>query len=169
VVIAAVQRVRRQRGRVTAGDDRLETDVYAIKRLLYRLGHAERSGRFAISLDQLVASCARVMPCGPVPPRGGEDRARLFRRHRASVQRWLSWLHDAGLIDVAPEQDNKGYWWRTVITLRGRPLVDVEALQAAQARIKGWGRRERRRRTRARPPRRSVTSLSANLTVRVDT
>jgi hypothetical protein len=42
VVIAAVQRVRRRRGRTTAGDDRLETDVYAVKRLLYRLGHGER-------------------------------------------------------------------------------------------------------------------------------
>jgi hypothetical protein len=112
VVIAAVQRVRRRRGRTTAGADRLETDVYAVKRLLYRLGHGGRSGRYAISLDQLVASCAQVMPWGPVPARGGEERQRFFRRHRASVQRWLSWLHDAGVIEVVPEKDNNGHWWR---------------------------------------------------------
>jgi len=153
VVIAAVQRVRRERGRVTAGNDRLETDVYAVKRLLYRLGHAERSGRFALSLDQLVAACARVMPWGPVPAAGGGERERFFRRHRASVQRWLSWLHDAGVVEVAPEQDSKGYWWRTVIELRGRPLVDVDALQAARARMNAWAGRDRRRRAKACPPR----------------
>jgi hypothetical protein len=97
-----------------------------------------------------------------------EERDRFFRRHRASAQLWLSWLHDAGLIQVAPERDNKGYWWRTVIELRGRPLVDVDALQAARARMKGWGagiaagkrghvvRAVRWRRSAARPP-----SLSA--------
>jgi len=159
VVIAAVQRVRRERGRVTAGDDRLETDVYAVKRLLYRLGHAERSGRFALSLDQLVAACARVMPWGPVPAAGGEERERFFRRHRASVQRWLSWLHDADLIEVAPEQDTKGYWWRTVIELRGRPLVDVDALQAARARMNAWAGRDRRRRAKACPPRRLLAAI----------
>jgi hypothetical protein len=77
-MIAAVQRVRRQRGRVTAGDDRLETDVYAVKRLLYRLGHGERSGRYAVSLEQLVASCARVMPWGLVPSRGERSARRSF-------------------------------------------------------------------------------------------
>jgi hypothetical protein len=158
-VIAAVQRVRRQRGRVTAGDDRLETDVYAVKRLLYRLGHAERSGRFALSLDQFVAACARVMPWGPVPARGGQERERFFRRHRASVQRWLSWLDDAGVIKVAPEKDSKGYWWRTVIELRGRLEVDFDALQAARTRMNGWAGRDRRRRAKACPPRRSLAAI----------
>src|SRR5215217_9366484 len=159
VTIALLQVVRRARGRVTAGDDRLETDVYAVKRYLYRQAHAERSGRFARSTDQLVAGLAPIMRWGAVPRRGTRERARFFRRHRASVQRWLAWLHDAGLIELEPEIDNQGYWWRIVITLPNAPAPAPEQRHAARRRMRGWARRERLRRARWQPPRRSLQAI----------
>jgi hypothetical protein len=43
VVSALLGRARRARGCSTPGDDRLETRAYAVKRYLFRLGHAQRS------------------------------------------------------------------------------------------------------------------------------
>lgn len=159
VVIACVQTVRRARGRRTRGDDRLETDAYAVKRYLWRLAHAQRSGRFACSVDQLVAGLAPIMRWGPVPPRGSAQRTRFFRRHRASVQRWLDWLQAGGLISVCGQQDEHGYWWRTVIELHASPAPPREDLQAARARMEGWARREAQRRARLRPPKRSLQAI----------
>ena len=42
---ALLGRARRARGCSTPGDDRLETRAYAVKRYLFRLGHAQRSAR----------------------------------------------------------------------------------------------------------------------------
>ena len=159
VTIALLQAARRARGRVTTGDDRLETDVYADKRYLYRQAHAERSGRFARSTDQLVAGLAPIMRWGAVPRRGTRERTRFFRRHRASVQRWLAWLRDAGLIELEAEIDNQGYWWRIVITLPSAPAPAPEQRHAARRRMRGWARRERLRQARRQPPRRSLQAI----------
>jgi hypothetical protein len=46
VVCALLGRTRRARGCSSPGDDRLETRAYAVKRYLFRLGHAGRSARY---------------------------------------------------------------------------------------------------------------------------
>jgi transposase InsO family protein len=92
VVCALLAQARRARGCVTPGDDRLETRVYAVKRYLFRLGHAARSARFATSIEQLVVGLAPVMGWGTVPARPAE-RARFVRAHRKSVQRWLDYYN----------------------------------------------------------------------------
>jgi hypothetical protein len=149
VVSALLGRVRRSRGCSTPGDDRLETRAYAVKRYLFRLGHAARSGRFACSLEQLVAGLAPVMGWGRIP-RGGADRVRFVRAHRRSVQRWLDDLEAAGLVAHQPERDEHGAWWRTQIVLQAAPVPTAEELGLARARARGWRGRERRRRRRAR-------------------
>ena len=106
VVCALIGRARRERGCVTPGDDRLETRAYAVKRYLFRLGHAARSARFACSIEQLVVGLAPVMGWGTVPARGPE-RARFVRAHRKSVQRWLDDLQLAGLVAHEPERDRR--------------------------------------------------------------
>jgi hypothetical protein len=66
---ALVNVARHARGCRTRGDDRLETRAYAVKRLLWRWGHAERSGHYARSIWQLVDGLAPIMGWGPIPPR----------------------------------------------------------------------------------------------------
>jgi hypothetical protein len=97
VVGALLGRARQARGCRTPGDDRIETRVYAVKRYLFRLGHAERSARFATSIEQLVVGLAPVMGWGSVPA-GRAERARFVRGHRRSVQRWLDDLEAAGVV-----------------------------------------------------------------------
>src|SRR5215207_7066351 len=113
-------RARRARGCATPGDDRLETRGYAVKRYLFRLGHAQRSARYATSMAQLVVGLAPVMGWGPMP-KGGAERARFVRAHRRSVQRWLDDLQMAGLVAHEPERDADGKWWRTQIVLLSSP------------------------------------------------
>jgi hypothetical protein len=143
-VCALLGRARRARGCVTPGDDRLETRAYAVKRYLFRLGHAARSGRYATSVGQLVAGLAPVMGWGPVP-RGGPERARFVRVHRKSVQRWLDDLEAAGLVAHEPERDAEGRWWRTQIVLLQAPEPTAEELAFAARRARGWRARQRRR------------------------
>jgi hypothetical protein len=144
VVCALLAAARRARGCVTPGDDRLETRVYAVKRYLFRLGHAARSARFATSVEQLVAGLAPVMGWG-TPPRRGLERARFVRAHRKSVQRWLDDLQAAGLVAHEPERDQAGRWWRTQIVLLRAPAPDPHDLEVARQRARGWACRERRR------------------------
>ena len=90
VVCALLSRARRARGCSTPGDDRLETRAYAVKRYLFRLGHAARSGRFACSLEQLVMGLAPVMGWGTVPAarvRAGAVRARASQERAALARR----------------------------------------------------------------------------------
>ncbi len=116
---------------------------------LYRRARGERwagkhgSARFACSLRQLVAGLAPVMGWTGTPEQ-------LLRAHRASVQRWLDWLTDAGLVDHTPQQDEEGWWWRTIITIHPLPELEDELLAVAAERMKGWTRREARRRARGR-------------------
>jgi hypothetical protein len=149
LVCALLARARRARGCVTPGDDRLETRVYAVKRYLFRLGHAARSAHFATSIEQLVVGLAPVMGWGAVPARGAE-RARFVRTHRRSVQRWLDDLQAAGLVAHKPERDQAGRWWRTQIVLVAAPAPDAHDLCVARGRAHTWGRRERVRRRRRR-------------------
>jgi hypothetical protein len=120
LVNALLGRARSARGCSTPGDDRLETRVYAVKRYVFRLGHAQGSARFATSIGQLVAGLAPVMGWGQVP-RERAARAGFVRAHRRSVQRWLDDLQAAGLVAHEPEQDGDGLWWRTQIVLLAAP------------------------------------------------
>jgi hypothetical protein len=145
VVSALLGRARRARGCTTPGDDRLETRAYALKRYLFRLGHAQRSARFATSIGQLVAGLAPVMGWGPIP-RDAEGRARFVRAHRKSVQRWLDDLESAGVIGHEPERDTAGLWWRTQIVLLAAPEPSLAELRGSRRRARGWRARERARR-----------------------
>jgi hypothetical protein len=149
VVCALLGRARRARGCGTPGDDRLETRAYAVKRYLFRLGHAQRSARFATSIAQLVAGLAPVMGWGPVP-RDRVERARFVRAHRRSVQRWLDDLQAAGIVVHEPERDTGGLWWRTQIVLRAAPEPARDELAVARRRARRWRSRERGRRHRPR-------------------
>ena len=146
---ALLSRARRARGCSTPGDDRLETRAYAVKRYLFRLGHAARSGRFACSVEQLVVGLAPIMGWGAVPTSGSE-RARFARAHRKSVQRWLDDLQGAGVVAHEPERDERGWWWRTQIVLLTAPAPNAEELRVAQGRAQGWRARERARRRKHR-------------------
>jgi hypothetical protein len=148
-VSALLSRARRARGCSTPGDDRLETRVYAVKRYLFRLGHAARSGRFACSIEQLVVGLAPVMGWGAVPA-SRPERARFVRAHRKSVQRWLDDLQAAGVVAHEPERDARRCWWRTQIVLLTALTPNAEELRVAQRRAQGWRAREwaRRRQTR---------------------
>jgi hypothetical protein len=148
-VCALLGRARRARGCVTPGDDRLEMRAYAVKRYLFRLGHAARSGRYACSVEQLVVGLAPVMGWGEVP-RGHSERARFVLAHRKSVQRWLDDLQAGGVAAHEPERDARGWWWRTQIVLRAAPAPTAEELRVAQYRARGWRARERGRARRRR-------------------
>ena len=125
---APVPRVAARR-QATTGSRRAS---YAVKRYLFRLGHAGRSARYATSIAQLVVGLAPVMGWGPVP-RGGPDRARFVRAHRRSVQRWLDDLQAAGLVVHEPERDEGGRWWRTQIVLLRAPAPSADELAVARA------------------------------------
>jgi len=126
-------RARRARGCLTPGDDRIETRIYAVKRYLFRLGHAARSGRFATSVEQLVVGLAPVMGWGRVP-RDRSERARFVRAHRRSVQRWLDDLQAAGIVAHVPERDGRGQWWRTQIVLLAAGDPTAQELRIARVR-----------------------------------
>ena len=132
----------------TTWDDRAETSIKAVYRYLWRLAHANKSGAFACSVDQLVS--------GLMPVMGWQDHgdARANRSaHSRSVRRWLERLAAMGLIEWAGVRDAQNRWWRTEITLLEAPAPDPYWLRAAQVRLRAFERRERRRR-RCRPRRR---------------
>jgi hypothetical protein len=116
---------------------------------LFRLGHAQRSARFATSIEQLVVGLAPVIGWGAVP-RDREDRARFVRAHRKSVQRWLDDLETAGVVAHEPERDGQGLWWRTQIVLLRAPAASEPELRVALRRARGWRARERARRRASR-------------------
>ena len=133
---ALLGRARRARGCSTPGDDRLETRAYAVKRYLFRLGHAQRSARYATSVEQLVVGLAPVMGWGPVP-RERAERARFVRAHRKSVQRWLDDLQAAGVVAHEPERDGAGSGGarRSCCSPRRSPTADELRWRAARARV----------------------------------
>lgn len=147
-VLAAVRLARERTGRAWCWDARLESSAIAVLAYLYRRGHGEKwagrggSGRYACSLAQLIAGLAPIM--------GWEGtKEQLVRRHRKSVQRWLDWLETTGLVSHTPQQDEEGYWWRTIIELHPAPVLATELLQEAAERRDGWWTREQRRVRRA--------------------
>jgi hypothetical protein len=155
---ALINVARRARGCRTRGDDRIETRGYAVKRLLWRWACAQRSGRFACSVAQLVAGLAPILGWGP-PPAGRVERERWVRAHRKSVQRWLDDLQAAGVLSYEGERDDRGQLWRTVITLRPAPAPPQDELGRARERARSWRHRSRRRQRRRRPLRRSLEAI----------
>jgi hypothetical protein len=175
--LAAVKHARAQRGRLHEWDARVETSCIAMLEYLWRRGRGEKwagghgSARYGCSLAQLVIGVAEIMGWQSIPrssndtsiPAGERrrryelERATFVRRHRASVQRWLDWLADAGLVSHTPQQDEEGIWWRTIIELRACPQLPAELLAEASARRSGWTARERRRAARGR--RRDLTAI----------
>lgn len=125
----------------TGADDRAETSLKAVYRRLWRLGHAQRSGAYATTQDQLVAALMPVMgwrDCGSVEANRSA--------HGRSVRRWLDRLQAMGLIRWAGVRDNRGRWWRIELELLTPPAPDAQALRLARRRVRGFARREHRRR-----------------------
>ncbi len=151
---ALVNVARAARGCHTRGDDRLETRAYAVKRLLWRWGHAERSGHYARSIWQIVEGLAPIMGWGPVPARDDPRRQRWLRAHAANVRRWLADLQAAGIISYTGETDNLGLDWRTLITLHHAPTPPLARLETARLRMASWARRRRSAARRHRSDRR---------------
>jgi hypothetical protein len=149
-------------------DARVETSAIAVLAYLWRRGRAEKwagcggSAMFACSLRQLVLGLAPIMGWRDVPVmsrdpdvgaklrrrRYEQQVARFVKRHRKSVQRWLHWLALAGLVSHTPQQDEEGFWWRTIIELHPCPALPAELLVAAVDRRAGWPTREARRTAR---------------------
>ena len=151
---ALVNVARHQRGCKTRGDDRLETRAYAVKRLLWRWGHAQRSGHYACSIWQLVDGLAPIMGWGERPTTSAE-LLRWHRAHAENVRRWLEDLQRAGVITFTAEDDNRGQDWRTLITLHRAPEPPEDELRVAEHRKREWAHRRRhaartRRKRRAR-------------------
>jgi len=175
--LAAVRHARERRGRVHEWDARIETSAIAMLEYLWRRGRGEKwagghgSARYGCSLAQLVIGVAEIMgwkdiprqssdtsiPAGERRRRYERQRASFVRCHRKSVQRWLDWLADAGLVAHTPQQDEEGFWWRTIIELRACPQLPAGLLAEASARRSGWTARERRRAARGR--RRDLTAI----------
>jgi hypothetical protein len=156
-VLAAVKHARGRVGRLHEWDARLETSAIAVLAYLWRRGRGEKwagcngSARYGCSLAQLVIGLAPIMGWRGIPDRGDEQAlARFVKRHRKSVQRWLDWLALAGLVSHTPQQDEEGFWWRTIVELHPVPQLPAELLHEAVDRRAGWTARERRRDARGR-------------------
>jgi len=156
-VLAAIKPARARAGRRQEWDARLETSAIAVLAYLWRRGRGERwagchgSARYGCSLAQLVLGLAPIMGWRGIPRRGDEQAvARFAKPHRKSVQRWLDWLQLTGLISHTAQQDEEGFWWRTIIELQPVPPLPAELLQEAADRRAGWRARERRRDARGR-------------------
>ena len=155
--LAAIAHARQQAGRLHEWDARLETSAIAVLAYLWRRGRAEKwagcdgSARYACSLAQLVIGLAPIMGWRNIPDRRDlAARARFVRAHRKSVQRWLDWLQAAGLVSHTPQQDEEGFWWRTIITLHACPEIPPKVMHEAIERRSGWNARETRRTARGR-------------------
>jgi len=156
-VLAAVKHARGRVGRLQEWDARLETSAIAVLAYLWRRGRGEKwagchgSARYGCSLAQLIIGLAPIMGWRGIPGRGDERAvARFVKRHRKSVQRWLDWLALAGLVSHTPQQDEEGFWWRTIIELHPVPQLPAQLLREAVDRRAGWPARERRRDARGR-------------------
>lgn len=176
-ILAAITATRREQGRTMPWDARLETSAIAVLEYLWRRGRGEKwagadgSAMYACSLRQLIVGLAPIMGWRDTPvlsrdasvgaqlrhARYEQQVARFVKRHRKTVQRWLDWLQLAGLVSHTPQQDEEGFWWRTVIELHPAPLLDPELLEEALQRRQGWRARERRREGRGR--KRNLTAI----------
>jgi hypothetical protein len=163
-VLAALKHARVQQGRLFEWDARLEASAIAVLAYLWRRGRGEKwagcngSARYGCSLAQLVIGLAPIMGWRGIPNRSNQQAVgRFAKRHRKSVQRWLDWLQLAGLVSHTPQQDEEGFWWRTIIELHPAPQLPAQLLQEAVERRAGWTARERRRDARGR--RRNLTAI----------
>jgi len=176
-VLAAIKHAREQRGRLHDWDARVESSAIAMLTYLWRRGRGEKwagchgSARYGCSLAQLVIGLAPIMGWPEIPQLSSDQNvgrllrqrryerqvARFVKRHRKSVQRWLDWLALAALVSHTPQQDEDGFWWRTIIELKPVPELPAELLQQAADRRAGWSARERHRHDRGRA--RSLTAI----------
>ena len=116
------------------------------------------SARYGCSLAQLVIGLAPIMGWQGIPDRGDKQAvARFVKRHRKSVQRWLDWLQLAGLVSHTPQQDEEGFWWRTIIELHPLPAAAGGAAPGGGRAARRLAERERRRNARGR--RRNLTAI----------
>ena len=157
-VLAAIKYARGRLGRLHEWDARLETSAIAVLAYLWRRGRGEKwagchgSARYGCSLAQLVIGLAPIMGWRDraIPDRGDEQAiARFVKRHRKSLQRWLDWLSLAGLVSHTPQQDEEGFWWRTMIELHPIPQLPAELLHEAAWTDAPAGRRASVAETRA--------------------
>lgn len=123
-------------GKATAWDDRVEAGVCALGRYLWRLGHAHRSAAYATSIAQLVDGLQPTF------------HWRTPATGQKAVRRWLALLAEMRVVAAGGVRDNLGLWWRTEVRLLPTPAADERWLAAAQARVREFPRRERRRRQR---------------------
>ncbi|MBV9804114.1 MAG: hypothetical protein JO130_13025, partial [Solirubrobacterales bacterium] len=156
-ILAAVAQARARAGREQGWDARLESSLLAVHGYLWRRGRGEKwagaqgSVRYGCSIAQLVFGLAPIMGWRGIPDRHDTaGRMRFVKRHRKSVQRWLAWLELAELVHHTPQQDEEGFWWRTIIELRPTPPLEKDMLKAARRRRLGWCEAEERRRARGR-------------------
>ena len=169
-ILAAVKLARAQRRRAHGWDARLETSLIAVLTYLWRRGRGEKwagcagSARYGCSIAQLIMGLAPIMGWRDIPQMSRDENvgarlrrhrydqqvARFVKRHRKSVQRWLDWLELAGLASHTPQQDEEGFWWRTIIELHPVPQLPAQLLHEAVDRRAGWPARERRRDARGR-------------------
>lgn len=182
-VLAAVKHARMSADRVFGWDARLQSSAIAVLEYLWRRGRGEKwagkggSALYACSIAQLVMGLAPIMGwkpptrLGPAQSRDRQarsaferERALFVKAHRKSVQRWLDWLTAAGLVSHTPQQDEDGFWWRTIIRLNACPQLPESLLQEAARRRLGWWARERSRRARGRKRDLSAILRRAKLT-----
>ena len=126
-------------------DARLETSAIAVLGYLWRQGgggsgRALRLARYACSIAQLVMGLAEIMGWRRFPTAQQGGGCAGVKAHRASVQRWLDWLQHAGLVSHTPQQDEEGFWWRTVIELHPLPAAAGGAAPGGRGAARGCRR-----------------------------
>lgn len=163
-VLAGVYEARQTAGRRHEFDSRLETSCCASIAYLWRLGRygqawaRQGTGTYATTLLQLTIGLAPIMGWTGIPDAEDlEGREKFLRRHRASVQRWLDWLAQTGLVDHEPETLENGQWYRTRVILKPCAVWPTHVLERVVDRDRSWRKRERRRQARGR--RRNLSAI----------
>lgn len=150
LTVAAVSLSREADGMQWIWDDRIETGVALLKRVLYKRAHGEKSAVFACAFAEIVYAlgAAGGFPNSGPPPRfrGGSDWDDYFKRNRTTAQRWCQRAQASGLLAVVGENDNTGQWWRVLVRVLAVSPADVapERLDDTRDRVKGYAKRRER-------------------------
>lgn len=163
LVVGLVHAERERRGTKTEWDDRPQTRINLLRRVLWTRAAGEGSALFACTVAELVIALGRagISAWGPVPEERAE-RTAYIANHRVAVQRWLKQAEACGLLRVRGERDGGNHWWRTLIELLPAPAIEPERMAKVRAREKAFKRRQRRRQARRRPPRSDLGRVRAN-------